>query len=261
MGIFIVGYQLTSFAVSILNPRDRHSAVIALTISSHNFDRLTWDPSLQARKTTTDHVVDALRAAIYDGQFKDNEELNQVELAHHFGVSRVPIREALRQLQAESLVRATAHHRAVVAGMTLAEILEAIEMRAVLEAHLLRKSGPLLSRDDLMTLRHVCDDCAKITDYGPRWVLKNWDFHRTLYARAQAPNIVEVIERTQLRIERYTRRTGTRQRLREGAEEHYAILTALEAHDINAAAVLLESHITRAASTLQGFQARLAAGG
>ena len=62
----------------------------------------TWSAE---RKTTTDYLAAALRTAIYDGQFADGEELNQVELAQFFGVSRVPIREALRQLQAEGLVQ------------------------------------------------------------------------------------------------------------------------------------------------------------
>ena len=70
-------------------------------ISSHKFERMQWDPGLRERKTMTDYLAAALRTAIYDGQFADNEELNQVELADFFGVSRVPIREALRQLQAE----------------------------------------------------------------------------------------------------------------------------------------------------------------
>jgi DNA-binding GntR family transcriptional regulator len=191
-----------------------------------------------------------LRAAIFDGQFQDNEELNQVELASHFWVSRVPIREALRQLQAEGLVRATAHHRAIVIGMTIPEILEAIEMRAVLEAHLLRKSGPLLSTQDILKLRDLCNEGAKITDYGPDWVLKNWEFHRTLYGKAASPNIIETLERAQLRVERYTRRTGTSERRREGAEEHFLILNELENGRNDRAAELLEIHILRAATTL-----------
>src|SRR3954466_12222072 len=99
------------------------------------FERMDWDPGLRERKTITDYLASALRTAIYDGQFADNEELNQVELAEYFGVSRVPIREALRQLQAEGLVQSIAHHRTVVTGLTLPQILEAVEMRAVLEHH------------------------------------------------------------------------------------------------------------------------------
>ena len=94
-----------------------------------------WNGTRSARpQDHTDYLAAALRTAIYDGQFADSEELNQVELADFFGVSRVPIREALRQLQAEGLVQNIAHHRTIVTGLTLAQIMELIEMRAVLEA-------------------------------------------------------------------------------------------------------------------------------
>ena len=109
-------------------------AKLAQKISPRKFERMQWDPGLRERKTTTDYLAAALRTAIYDGQFVDGEELNQVELANFFHVSRVPIREALRQLQAEGLVRIVAHHQTVVAGLTLPQILELIEMRAVLES-------------------------------------------------------------------------------------------------------------------------------
>ena len=95
-------------------------------ISAKRFERMEWDPNLRERKTITDYLAAALSTAIYDGQFADNEELNQVELAEYFGVSRVPIREALRQLQAEGLVQNVAHHRTIVTGMTPAQIVEAI---------------------------------------------------------------------------------------------------------------------------------------
>ncbi len=97
----------------------------------------------------------------------------------------MPIREALRQLQAEGLVRIIAHHQTVVAGLTLAQILELIEMRAVLEAHLVRKCAPNLDKAAVQRLRDLCDEMDQIRDYGSRWVLKNWEFHRMLYARGQ----------------------------------------------------------------------------
>src|SRR4051812_31919642 len=133
-------------------------------ISSKKFERMAWDPNLRERKTITDYLATALRTAIHDGQFADNEELNQVELAEFFGVSRVPIREALRQLQAEGLVQAIAHHRTVVAGMNLPQITEAIEMRAVLEAHLLRKAGEHFEKTDIDGLRKICEETDKIKD-------------------------------------------------------------------------------------------------
>lgn len=69
-------------------------------------DTLSNLPSLTQRQTASDYVADVLREAIISGQFEDGRELNQVELANHFNVSRVPVREALRRLQAEGLVSA-----------------------------------------------------------------------------------------------------------------------------------------------------------
>jgi DNA-binding GntR family transcriptional regulator len=210
---------------------------------SKKFERLTWDPNLRERKTTTDYLATALRVAIYDGQFADDEELNQVELAEFFGVSRVPVREALRQLQAEGLVQNIAHHRTVVSGMKLPQIMEAVEMRAALEAHLLRKAAKRFDNTDIRKLREICQETSKIRDYGSRWVLKNWEFHRALYGRSESPAIVDAVERIQLKIERYTRRTGSKERLRQTAAEHRKILAAIEKKDVDKASALLEEHI------------------
>jgi hypothetical protein len=69
-------------------------AKLSHKINPRKFERMQWDPGLRERKTTIDYLPAALRTAIYDGQFADGEELNQVELANFFHVSRVPIREA-----------------------------------------------------------------------------------------------------------------------------------------------------------------------
>jgi DNA-binding GntR family transcriptional regulator len=220
-------------------------------ISSNKFARMQWDPNLRERKTITDYLAAALRTAIYDGQFEDREALNQVELAEFFGVSRVPIREALRQLQAEGLVQNIAHHKTVVVGLTLEQIVEAIEMRAVLEAHLLRKAASQFEKADLAHLRRICRDTDRIRDYGSDWVLKNWEFHRALYGKAGSPAIVSMVERLQLNVERYARRAGNPQRLRQAAQEHWDIVRALERKDIEKARNLLERHILNTAHDIQ----------
>jgi DNA-binding GntR family transcriptional regulator len=220
-------------------------------ISAKKFERMEWDPNLRERKTITDYLATALRTAIYDGQFADNEELNQVELAEFFGVSRVPIREALRQLQAEGLVQNIAHHRTIVSGMKLPQILEAIEMRAVLEAHLLAKSAPHLTKEDLDKLGKICAETDRIKDYGARWVLKNWEFHRTLYSRSESPAIISTVERVQLNIERYARRAGSRDRLQQAATEHRQILSLVAKRDFAKASELLETHILHTGVEIQ----------
>jgi DNA-binding GntR family transcriptional regulator len=215
----------------------------SLGITAARFARLDLNAALRERKTTSDYIAEALRAAIYDGQFEDGEELNQVELAEHFKVSRVPVREALRQLKAEGLVNNVAHRRSIVVGLDLSEILEQIEIRAVLERHLVEKAGPRLEARRLKQFQVLCDEMDSITDYDHAWVRKNWEYHRGLYQRAEAPATIALVEQIHLKIERYVRRAGGSERLRQAAAEHRDILTAIERGDFREAAELMERHI------------------
>jgi DNA-binding GntR family transcriptional regulator len=236
--------------------QDHQRTKLAQKISPRKFERMQWDPGLRERKTTTDYLAAALRSAIYDGQFADGEELNQVELASFFHVSRVPIREALRQLQAEGLVRIVAHHQTVVAGLTLPQILESIEMRAVLEGYIVRKGAPNLDKAAVKRLRDLCDEMDQIRDYGSRWVLKNWEFHRIFYGAANSQTMTDAVERIQLNIERYTRQAGRVERQRQAAAEHRQIVQAVERNDFAKASALMERHVLHTSVEIKKFLER-----
>lgn len=227
----------------------------SLAMSAARFARvLDANPALE--RTTPDHLADALRVAIYDGQFEDGEELNQVELASYFKVSRVPIREALRQLQAEKLVKIIAHRRAVVVGLDLEEMLELIEIRAVLEGFLIAKAGPRLDAAALQRLRDLCDEADRIRDYGYNWVLKNWEFHRTLYKPSASKAAIAMVEHLNLRVERYVRRSGGMKRLREAAAEHRRILKDVERGNFAAARNRMQEHIMQTREQVRRYYAR-----
>lgn len=215
----------------------------SLAMTAARFARVLDAHPAREQRTTPDYIADALRVAIYDGQFKDGEELNQVELASYFKVSRVPIREALRQLQAENLVRSIAHRRAVVIGLDLEEMLELIEIRAVLEGFLVAKAGPRLDAAALRRLNDLCDEADRIRDYGYNWVLKNWEFHRTLYQPSESKAAIAMVEHLNLRVERYVRRSGGIKRLRQAAAEHRRILKDVERGNFAAARTRMQKHI------------------
>lgn len=205
--------------------------------------RIAAGSPLQNRKASSDYIADALRAAIYDGQFEDGEELNQVELARHFGVSRIPIRESLRRLQAEGLISSIAHRRAVVIALGVDEIVEQIEMRAVLEAYLVEQAAPNIPRSEFQQLYRLCDAMDRMRSYGSGWVERNWAFHRAVYEFAERPAAIATVEQMQLRVERYVRRAGRKDRLRTAAAEHRQIVAALEVGDVIHAAGLMRQHI------------------
>jgi len=201
-------------------------------------------PELTDRRTTSDQIADTLREAILTGEFDDGEELNQVALAKHFGVSRVPIREALRQLQAEGLVTAKAHQRTVVTTMSVEHVLEIVDIRSLLETRLLELSMPKLGPDDLKHLRKLCKDMDTITDHQA-WLRKNREFHHLLYRPAHGSFTLVLLEQLSARVGRYLHRwsdTGV-ERNKEANAEHRAILDAIEASDLRRARRELQQHI------------------
>jgi DNA-binding GntR family transcriptional regulator len=246
------------------NGRRRGRATVAkppllehsLGLTAARFARLTVDPALRERRTTSDYIADALRLAIYDGQFGDGEELNQVELASYFKVSRVPIREALRQLQAEHLVKSAAHRRTMVIGLQVEEMLELIEIRAVLEGHLIAKAGPRLDAAALERLSDLCDEMDRLKTYDYNWVLKNWEFHRTLYQPAESKAAITLVERLNLRVERYVRRSGEMDRLREAAAEHRRILRDVRRKDFASARAHMQEHILQTGEQVRRHYAK-----
>jgi DNA-binding GntR family transcriptional regulator len=203
----------------------------------------SW-PEPLARRTTSDSVADRLRTAIVKGEFADGSELNQVTLARAFGVSRVPVREALRQLQAEGLVSARAHMRTVVVGFTLERVLEVIDLREVVESYLLRRAVPLIGPTELEALTALCDEMQATTDHG-EWLQQNKLFHATLYACSGAELALELADQLSARVERYLHLRADRgvQRVEEANREHLRILAAVAAQDGDGAQRELEEHI------------------
>ena len=220
-------------------------------ISPEKFSRLELGPFLRERKRSSDHIADALRAAIYDGQFPDGEELNQVELARYFKVSRIPIREALKQLEAEGLVTSQAHRRTIVAGLELDKLVELVEMRAVLEGFLVEKAGPSLRTATFRRLNRLCDEMDRLNQYDHEWVKRNWEFHRSLYTPSNRAAAITLTEQLHLKVERYIRRAGRAERRREAAAEHRQILEALEKKDCAAAGWQMREHILHTAEDIR----------
>jgi DNA-binding GntR family transcriptional regulator len=154
-------------------------------------------------------------------------------------------------------VRIVAHRKTLVVGLSLEEILELMETRAVLEAHLVRRRGPLLDAATIARLNELCDEMDALSDYGSRWVIKNWEFHRTLYGGG-AKTMIDLVERIHIQLERYTRQAGTEERRRAAAAEHRAIIRLIEEHDYAGAGALLLEHVLHTGEAIRGYRAALA---
>ncbi len=208
------------------------------------------------RKTVTRQTVDALRERIIRGGYPDDTPLRQDALAAELGVSRIPVREALRQLEAEGLVVFNPHRGAVVSSLSLDEIEELFELRAQIESDLIRRAIPNVTSEDIARARDILNayDAAFRAGEISAWGELNWQFHSTLYAPANRPFTMSVIQRLHQHSDRYLRmQLSLTHGEHRASEEHRAVLTAVRAKDVKRACLLMRQHILGAGRLLVGF--------
>jgi DNA-binding GntR family transcriptional regulator len=200
-------------------------------------------PNLRERQTAATAVADSLRAAIQSGALHDGVELNQVALAEHFGISRVPVREAMRALEAEGWITALPHRRAIVQALSPARVAETFEVRALLEAHLLEKSAAAMSPAHLENLSALSHAMDKMTDHS-EWVAANRHWHQLLLEPSGSQMTLELVAQLTSQVERYMNQRGENvERESEAGREHQDILRALAANEVALARALLTAHI------------------
>jgi DNA-binding GntR family transcriptional regulator len=201
------------------------------------------DGVLDDRRSFSEHIATRLRDAIRSGELADGAELNQIALADQFGVSRVPVREAMRQLQAEGWIDAKRHQRAVVRGISRERILEILELRVVIETLLIEKTVATISAAEVQRLSALCDEMDATADHQ-HWLELNQTFHSALYASANSMTATELLEHLGAQVERYVRSHGEHiSREGEAAAEHRAILAAVQRRDVAESQRLVQLHI------------------
>jgi DNA-binding GntR family transcriptional regulator len=211
-----------------------------------------------ARHTVTSQATEALRDRILRGDYGDDAPLRQDALAAELGVSRIPVREALRQLEAEGLVVFHPHRGAVVSTLSTSEIEELFELRAQIESDLVRRAVPHATRDVVARAREILRsyDAAFRAGEISGWGTLNWEFHATLYAPAERSFTMAVVQRLHQQSDRYFRmQLALTHGESRASVEHRGILAAVEAHDARRAALLMRQHILGAGRQLVRFLA------
>jgi DNA-binding GntR family transcriptional regulator len=200
-------------------------------------------------RTATQHVVDCLREGIANGTLAEGEALVQDEIAEALGVSRTPIREALRMLEADGWVVFSPHRGAVVATLSADEVRQVFEIRFALESLALRQSVPKLDKAAFDEAAALLDALEAENDIG-RWVAVHRQFHLRLYAEA-GPRLVGLIESQYDAVDRYLRlELLAMDNAADNRDEHRAILAACRRGDVEKAIALSEPHIAGAGKDL-----------
>jgi DNA-binding GntR family transcriptional regulator len=201
-------------------------------------------------------TVEALRERILRGDYPDGEPLRQDALADELGVSRIPVREALRQLEAEGLVTFNPHRGAVVSSLSLTEIDELFELRAEIECDLIARAVPMMTEEQLVCATDVLDEFEAALSAGEaaRWGPLNWHFHAALYAPANRNFTMGILQKLHHHSDRYFRMQLF---LAHGGakanEEHRAIAAAVAGKDVTKAAALMRAHILEAGQSLRAL--------
>ncbi|WP_439877383.1 GntR family transcriptional regulator [Pseudomonas prosekii] len=198
-------------------------------------------------------IEETLRSAILDGRIPCGSALRQQDLADLFGVSRMPVREALRQLEAQALLNVIAHKGAVVAPLVQGDAAETYELRILLESEALRRSIPLLTNADIELAAGYIEEMENQHDYSEMGRL-NRLFHMTLYSKAPNRRLLRLIEDGLNEEERFLRFNLEKMGLGKlSQEDHRELLRAVEDRDIERSVKLLTRHLNRGVEVIAGF--------
>ena len=198
-------------------------------------------------------IEEKLRSAILDGRLGAGMALRQQELATLFGVSRMPVREALRQLEAQSLLRVETHKGAVVAPLINEDATDAYALRILLESEALRQSIPLLTAEDISRARGYIEQLEIETDYAKMGTL-NRLFHMALYSRAPNKRLLKLVEDGLNEEERFLRFNLKHMGLGKLSQhDHYELLQMAEAGATESTVSALTHHLSRGVEAINNY--------
>lgn len=188
-------------------------------------------------------VVERLREAILSHEIAPGARLTQVEVATRFGVSRIPVRDALTELAAEGLVVLSGRSGAVVAGLSLDDLQELYELRGSVEPLASRLAVPNVGRAQIMRM-HECYRRMEHADERQVWLAANAEFHAQVYKQSGRPRMITLIETLRKQTDRYVWVHLERlDALEHCRVEHGEILAAAERQDAEAVETVTRKHL------------------
>ncbi|MFC5387617.1 GntR family transcriptional regulator [Aquamicrobium segne] len=192
-------------------------------------------------------ITDALREAILSGRLKAGSRVRQAELAEEFGISRIPVREALRQLESEGLMILVPNSGAWVSKLDRDEYIEIYKVRERLEPLAISESSARLAAETIERMEELILQIEQTNDPDD-FLRLDREFHLLSYEGANMPQLTQMIHRFWNSTQQY-RRAFTAIAGQDGMAavhaEHRLILDALRRRDAEQSALILYGHIRR----------------
>lgn len=201
-------------------------------------------------------VFESLREAIISGQLRPGERMMEIQLAEEMGVSRTPVREAIRKLELEGLVVMIPRKGAYVAGLSMKDIADVFEIRGALEGLAAQLAAERITENELEEMERYLVKISEEIEIGDinRVVETDTDFHTLLYKASRNNRLVQIISNLREQIQRFrTTSLSYPGRMKIALEEHRKIVEAISARDVELARNLAQEHIENAENSMMGM--------
>lgn len=201
-------------------------------------------------------VFEALREAIVNGTLAPGERLMEVQLAEELGVSRTPVREAIRRLELEGYVVMVPRKGAYVASMSAKDVADVFEIRTALEGLAAELAAERITEEELEELERKLHYVALRVEEGDleKLVEADTEFHDLLYRASRNQRLVQIIGNLREQIQRFRAASlATPGRMQETLEEHKKIVEAVAKRNGALARRLAEEHIENAENKMLQF--------
>lgn len=201
-------------------------------------------------------VFESLREAIISGLLPPSERLMEIQLAEEMGVSRTPVREAIRKLELEGLVVMIPRKGAYVAGMSIKDIVDVFEIRGALEGLAAELASERVTDEELESMERYLVKISEEIESGDlsKVVETDTDFHTLIYKASRNARLSQIISNLREQIQRFrTTSLSFPGRMKIALEEHRKIVEAISSRDGELARKLAQEHIENAENTMMNM--------
>lgn len=202
---------------------------------------------LDSYKPLREIVFESMREAIISGVLEPGERLMEIQLAEEMGVSRTPVREAIRKLELEGFVVMIPRKGAYVAGVSHKDVADVFEIRAALEGLAAGLAAERVTEEEIEQMERILlspsDEEMDLEDI----VESDTDFHALVYKASRNERLIQILANLREQIQRFRATSlAVPGRIKDAIDEHRAIVEALARHDVEEAQSLAMSHIVTA---------------
>lgn len=206
---------------------------------------------LDSYKPLREIVFESLREAIISGVLEPGERLMEIQLADEMGVSRTPVREAIRKLELEGFVVMIPRKGAYVAGVSHKDVADVFEIRSALEGLAASLAAERVTDEEIEQMERIL-----LYRQGEELTLEeivesDTDFHALVYKASRNERLIQILENLREQIQRFRATSlAVPGRMKDAIEEHRGIVEALARHDVEEAHALAMAHIVTAENVM-----------